>query len=114
MKFSIIIIVIYTNRDVIFDIAKQITFIISSTNKFNFRFIRISNYIQRFNIELRHKFDVQHIIFDVLFRFVNFNANEKKRIDDDDELNVFFIITLIKMKKKIRNHLLKDYVKNFV
>ena len=103
MKSSIIIIVIYTNHDAILDIGKQIILIISLTNKLNFRFIRISNYIQRFNIELRHKFDAQHIIFDVLFRFINLNVDEKRRVDDDDELNAFFIIIFIDMKKVFRN-----------
>ena len=50
----------------------------------------------------------------VLFRFVNLNVDEKRRVDDDDELNAFFIITLIEIKKVFRNWLLKNYIKNFV
>ena len=111
--FSIII-VIYIDYKIAFEIVKQITLITFFTNKLNLCFIWVSNYIQRFNIELRYKLDIQHIIFDALFRFFNFNVDEKKRIDNENELNAFFIVTLIEIKKAFHNRLLKNYFKNFV
>ena len=106
-------IVIYTNHNSTLKIVKQIFLIISSINKFNFRFVRASNYIQRFNFDIRHKFDKQHIMSNVLFRLVNLNDNIKKSFDEN-ELNALFIITLIEMKKVFRNRLLKNYIKNSV
>ena len=106
-------IVIYTNHDSTLKIVKQIFFIISSIEKFNFRFVRASNYIQRFNFDIRHKFDKQHIMSNALSRLINLNENIKKFFDEN-ELNALFIITLIEMKKIFRNRLLKDYIKNSV
>ena len=106
-------IVIYTNHDSTLEIVKQISFIISSIDKFNLRFVRASNYIQRFNLDIRHKSDKQHIVSDALSRLISFNDNIKKSFDEN-ELNALFITTLIEMKKVFRNRLLKDYIKNFV
>ena len=106
-------IVIYTNHDSTLKIVKQIFFIISSIDKFNFRFVRASNYIQRFNFDIRHKFDKQHIMSNVLFRLVSFNDSIKK-LFDENELNTLFITTFIEMKKVFRNRLLEDYIKNSV
>ena len=106
-------IVIYTDHDSTLKIVKQTFFIISSIDKFNFRFVRASNYIQRFNFDIRHKFDKQHIMSNALSRLVNFNDNIKKFFDEN-ELNALFTTTFIEMKKVFRNRLLKNYIKNFV
>ena len=106
-------IVIYTNHDSTLEIVKQISLIISSIDKFNLRFVRASNYIQRFNLDIRHKSDKQHIMSNVLSRLINLNESIKKSFDEN-ELNALFIITLIEMKKIFRNRLLKDYIKNSV
>ena len=102
-------IVIYTNHNLTLKIIKQISLIISLIDKFNFRFVRASNYIQRFNLDIRHKFDKQHIMSDALSRLINLNDNIKKFFDEN-ELNALFIITLIEMKKIFRNRLLKNYI----
>lgn len=60
-------IIFYTNYGAVLKIAKQIILFTSFIDKFNLRFIRASNYIQKFSIVLKHKFGKQHIIFDVLF-----------------------------------------------
>ena len=109
MKSFFISIVIYTNHDVALNIIKQTTFTTFFIDKLNFRFIRASNYIQRFNVELRHKSNAQHIISNVFFfRFVNLNT-EQKLVDDEKKLNVLFITTLIKMNEAFRNRFLKNY-----
>ena len=103
-KFSII----FTNHDVVLDIAKQISLIISSTNKLNLRLIKTSNYIQRFDLEIRHKLEKQHIIFDAFSRLTN--TNIKSRIfDENNELNVLFITILIEIEKVFRNKFIVDY-----
>ena len=109
-SFSLTI-VIYTNHDATLEFVKQTTLIISSIDKLNLRLVLASNYIQRFNFDIRHKFDKQHIIFDVFFRLVSLNDNTKKSIDKN-ELDALFITILIEMKIVFRNQLLKDYFKN--
>ena len=73
IELSSIFIVIYIDHDVALKIVKQITFIISSTNKLNLRLIKAFDYVQRFNLKIRHKFEIQHVIFDAFSRFANFN-----------------------------------------
>ena len=73
IKSSSIFIMIYIDHDVVLKIVKQITFIISSTNKLNLRLIKAFDYVQRFNLKIRYKFEIQHVIFDVFSRFASFN-----------------------------------------
>ena len=68
------IIIIYTNYDVAIDIAKQITLIIILINKLNFRLMRAFDYIQFFNLDIKYKLEKQHIMSNVLFKFVNNNT----------------------------------------
>ena len=48
-------IVIFTNHDAVLKLAKQTSLIIVFIDKFNLRLIEVFDYIQRFEIELRHK-----------------------------------------------------------
>ena len=73
IESSSIFIVIYIDHDVALKIVKQITLIISSTNKLNLRLIKAFDYVQRFNLKIRHKFETQYVIFDVFSRFASFN-----------------------------------------
>ena len=50
-------IVIYTNHETALNIAKQIILIVNFIDKLNFRFVRIFDYMQRFNLNIKHKFD---------------------------------------------------------
>ena len=111
IKFFVIITIIYIDHDAILNLVKQITFIISFIDKLNLRFIRVSNYIQRFNLNIRHKFDKMHIISNALFRLISFNISSKK-FDDVEKLDALFTTILINMKNIFRKKLLKDYFKN--
>ena len=53
-----IFIIIYIDHDVVLKSVKQITFIILSTNKLNLRLIKTFDYIQRFNLKIRYKFEI--------------------------------------------------------
>ena len=75
--------VIYTDHGAALGIAKQTMLTTSSTDKLNFRLIRASDYIQRFNAELWHKSGAQHIIPDALSRLASLN-NEHKLADDEE------------------------------
>ena len=102
--------IIFTNHDVVLEITKQINMITTFTNKFNFRFVRVFDYIQRFDVELRHKSNKQHIVSNALSRLVNINI---KNVFDEKELNVFFTTVLMKVEKNFRRKLIVDYVNDF-
>lgn len=88
-------IVIYIDYAIALDIVRQTSLITTSTNKLNFRLIRISNYLQRFNLDIRHKLDKQHIMSNALSRLA-FDNNEsflrKSFANDYDELDALLII----------------------
>ena len=119
--------ILYTNHDAALNIAKQIILSTSSTDKFNLRLIRISNYIQRFNLNIRHKSKKLHIIFDVLSRLltISFASNSKSYIttfisvntkyDEFDTLHadVHFIASLIEIDSAFKKRIIDEYVKNF-
>ena len=108
IKSSVIIIVIYIDHDAVFDLIKQITFTTSFIDKFNLRLIRVFDYIQKFDLKIRHKLDKMHIVSNVLSRLINLNTSSKKS-DDEKKLNALFIIILININVTFRNRLLKDY-----
>ena len=67
-------IVIYIDHEAILNIAKQIILIINFIDKFNLRLVKIFDYLQRFNLEIRHKSNKQHIVSNVFSKLVNINT----------------------------------------
>ena len=106
-------IIMYIDHELILNIIIQITIKTISINKFNLRFVRVSNYIQRFNFDIRHKFNKQHIIFDVLSRLINDNVNASivKNVDEN-EFDVLFIISFVEMNENFRNQIIENYKSN--
>lgn len=49
--------IIFIDYDAILEIVKQTSLITTLMNKLNLRLIRVFDYIQRFELELRHKFE---------------------------------------------------------
>ena len=124
MKTFTLTTIIYIDHDVALRIIKQISLIIFFINKLNLRLIRAFNYLQRFNLNIRHKFKKQHIIFDALFKL--FSDNNSQKFFANDELNalyifpkpsakksfaniILFITFLIKMNSKFKRRILKKY-----
>ena len=101
------LIIIFTNHDAILDIAKQINMITVFIDKLNLRFVRVFDYIQRFDVELRHKSNKQHIVFDAFFRLVSFNIDVTF---EEDEFDVFFTTTLMKIEKDFRKKFVANYI----
>ena len=73
--------IIYTDHETAIEISRQKTLFTFSTDKLNFRLIKVSEYIQRFNLIIRHKSEKKHIISNVFFRFETerSNSNLKKK-----------------------------------
>ena len=103
--------VMFIDHETALKIVKQINMTIVSIDKFNFRLVRTSDYIQRFELKIRHKFDKQHIVLDALFRLVNTNIDVAST--DENELNVFFIIAFVQMKKNFRRKFIANYTTDF-
>ena len=106
------IIIIYINYDVAIDIAKQATLIIIFMNKLNFRLMRAFDYIQRFNLNIKYKLEKQHIISNVLFKFVNNNTNSLVKNIDENEFDVLFTIFLIEINSKFKQYIVNEYKSN--
>ena len=56
MKTFTLITIIYIDHDAALKIIKQISLITSLIDKLNLRLMRASDYLQRFNLNIRHKF----------------------------------------------------------
>ena len=103
--------IVYIDHDAALNIAKQISLITFFIDKLNLRLMRVSNYIQRFNLNIRHKFEKQHIVFDALSRLVTDNALESilRKSFAEEELDALFIMSLIKMNADFKQRILNDY-----
>ena len=102
--------IIYIDHDATLEIANQTIFTISSTDKLNFRLVRAFDYIQRFNLKIRHKLDKQHIVSDALFRLISVNINSSRH--EKDELDALFTVSLVEMNFVFKQRILNDYKTN--
>ena len=103
--------VIYTDHATTLSIVRQSTLTTSFTNKLNLRFVRASEFSNRFDLDIRHKFDKKHVVFDALSRLssVNFEAHFKSE-DELDVLHIYqAIVSLIHLSDEFRNKILDDY-----
>ena len=126
IKFFKFATILYTNHDTTLDIAKQIILSTSFTDKLNLRLVRTSNYIQRFDLNIRHKSKKLHIVFNALSRLftISFASNSKSytttsifantKYDEFDTLHadVYFIAVLIEIDSAFQKHIIDEYVKN--
>ena len=99
--------IIYTNHDAFLVIAKQTFLTISSTNKLNLRFIRAFEYIQRFDLIIRHKSNKLHVVSNALSR-LSFDS-ETNINSKNDEFDVFFVVSMTEMNFEFRKRLINEY-----
>jgi hypothetical protein len=100
-------IILFIDHESVLDIVKQIDLVITFTDKLNLRLIRAFEYIQRFNLIIKHKSEKQHIVFDALSRLIS--KNDDINISDSKELDALFIITLIEMKFTFKAKIIDEY-----
>jgi hypothetical protein len=103
--------ILFTNHETALSIAKQTSLIISFIDRLNLRLIRVFEYIQRFNLIIRHKSDKQHIVSDALSRLVS--ENDESNILESDELDVSYIIILVEMNFEFKFRIISEYFSNF-
>ena len=116
IEISWFFIVIYIDHDATLNITKQTSLFIIFTNKFNLRLIRAFDYFQRFNLNIRHKLNKQHIVFDALLKLTSTNITKmlhNEKFFANDELDVFFIAFLIKMNDEFRDKIFNNYQTDF-
>jgi hypothetical protein len=103
-------IILFTDHEFALSIVKQTSLVITFIDKLNLRLIRAFEYIQRFNVIIKHKSDKQHIVSDALFRLVS--GNDEFNIFESEELDALFIIILIEMNSTFRKKIIAEYFKN--
>ena len=107
--------IIYINHEISLAIVKQISLFTSSTNKLNFRFVRTSDYIQRFDLVIRHKSNKLHLVSDALFRLsIKTNTSNCHFEEFEKELDVLYTTSLIEMSSEFKAKLIKEYSENSV
>ena len=123
-------IIIYIDHSAIVSISRQINLITFNTDKLNLRFIRISQYLFDFNLQVKHKIKKFNVIFDVLSRLqTDVIINEKIDVFEtlyevlihlckNDLIIVFskslsiYHITFVKLTNEFKIRLQKVYNKN--
>ena len=103
-------IIIYTNHETTFAIVKQISLSTSSKNKLNLKLVRAFDYIQRFDLIIKHRSKRFYLISNALFRLSLADMNS---FNQDEEFDVLFTTSLVKMTSSFREEFIKKYFMNF-
>lgn len=111
INFTVKSTIIYIDHEAIFAIVKQISLLTFSTNKLNFRFVRVFDYIQRFDLIIKHKSERLHLISNALFTLSTMSASDAKQLKDE-EFDVLFMTSLVKMISSFKKKLIKKYLKD--
>ena len=104
--------VIFIDHEAALRIEKQTSLTINCIDKLNLRLIRVSNYIQRFNLDIRHKSRKQHIVSDALSRLVSVNTNSAKNFMNEKKLDALITTTLVKMNEAFCKKIIESYSTN--
>ena len=105
--------IIYIDHEISFAIVKQISLFTSSTDKLNLKFVRTNDYIQRFDLIIKHKSDKLHFVSNALFRLFIIAAFTKNH-SLNEKFDVLFTIFLMKMISEFKKKLIKEYFMNSI
>ena len=109
-------VIIYTDYDFFVSIIKQTTLFSTSNDCQNKHLIWVSEYIQRFCIEVWYKAEQTNYVSDILLKLLSYWTTQSST--DKEILDIFFdevyiyIIILVKMSDSFKAHLLTDYFIN--
>jgi transposase InsO family protein len=99
---------VYTDHGASLSISKQTTLETTSAERSNLRLVRASEYIQRFNLEIRHKPGKTHLVPDALSRLAStMPAAKEPELDFAAAYN--YTATLAEMSEDFRAQLLTGY-----
>ena len=115
IKFSKFSIMIQIDHSVTVKICKQK--LITTTNLFirnNIRFVRVSQYLSQFSLDVKHKFEKNNIISDALFRLSNTDVVSFEK-ENYSEFDAFYVYntTLIKINKNFNDRIVQNYINDF-
>jgi hypothetical protein len=102
---------VYTDHGASLGIAKQTTLETTSAERSNLRLVRASEYIQRFNLDIKHKPGKTHVVPDALSRLSStMPTAEEAELDFATAYN--YTATLAEMSAEFRTKLLDGYAKD--
>ena len=106
--------IVYIDHEASLDIVKQTSFTTSSIDKLNLRLVRAFDYIQRFNLIIKHKSERLHLISDALSRLSIKTFSQKPSYqfesEHDEKLDVLFIAAIVKINSDFKQKLIQRYV----
>lgn len=107
----------YTNYSATIDIIKQSSLTTTFTLQFNLRLIRASQYLQRFELDVRYKLKKRNVVSDALSRLASTNTiyfaspNYAKL----DALYAYdYTIILVEMSEKFKQRIVKEYYRDSI
>ena len=111
--------IIYTDHGAAVGISRQETLSTSSTDKLNLRLVRASEYIQRFNLIIRHKPGKKHIVPDALSRLETMERDPDVDNPREGELDALTAIeeraynlsSMVEISDELRDQITKGYQK---
>ena len=105
--------IVHTDHSATIGIAKQTTLSTTSTDKLNLRLIRAADYIQRFNLDLRHIAGKTNIVPDALSRLTVNPPFSTKPNGEEGELDMLtaynYETVFVEMRQDLREELVKAY-----
>lgn len=118
--------IVFTDHGAALGIAKQTSLTTTSTDKMNLRLVRASDYLQRFELVIRHKPEKQHVIPDALSRLESSYTNpmtaEVNKLDalithvpqlrQPAAVAYRFTASLVEMSTKFKQKLMDGYANN--
>jgi len=110
-------VVIYTDYKTSLNIIKQFIFIITYINKLNLKHVNVSEYLQRFSLDIRYKFGIFYYVFNAFSRLTTIILAILRLNIIKGKLDVFFIIyaylvILVEMFSKFRKKIINKYIIN--
>ena len=103
-------IIIQTDHSAIIDILQQSSITsTTSTMRLNLRLVRVSQFLQQFRLDVRHKLRKEHIVPDALSRLAS--ANSSPTDVRHSELDALFLYntTLVKIHPMLVSQILASY-----
>ena len=109
IEFSKSRVVIYTNHFVTIDIAKQGSLTTTSTVRLNLRLVRAFQYIQRFELDVRHKPEKRNVIPDALSRLASINNQSEPSGHVELDMLYVYTATLVEINNDFKRRIIKGY-----
>ena len=102
-------VVVYTDHSATVDICKQASLTTTSTVRLNLRLIRASQYLQRFDLDVRHKPGKKNVVPDALSRLASTNQYAMPPGHAELDALYAYTTTLVEMDSTFKARIVKGY-----